>query len=318
MKIVDIFKNSKKTLFSFELLPPLKGHDIDIIYQTVDPLMEFNPSYINITYHQEEIVYKKHKSGLLEKKTVRKRPGTVAISAAIKYKYKNVMVVPHIICGGFTKEETENALIDLQFLGIKNLLVVRGDPEKSQKIFIPEKEGHAHSLDLLKQITNMNHGKYLDDDLLNTMPTDFSMGVAGYPEKHCEAPNLKSDLNFLKQKVEAGAEFIVTQMFFDNKKYFDFVKQCRDIGINVPIIPGLKPVSIKSHISSLPYTFHIDIPDDLVKEVEKCRDNEQARQAGIEWAIMQSKDLIRANVPAVHYFTMGKSDNIQKIAKAVF
>lgn len=318
MKIADLLKKSEKTLFSFELLPPLKGNDINSIYNTVDPLIEFNPAYINITYHQEEIVYKKHKSGLLEKRVVRKRPGTVAISAAIKYRYKNILVVPHIICGGFTKEETENALIDLQFLGIKNLLVVRGDPEKSQKTFIAEPGGHSHPLDLVKQISSMNKGIYLDEELLNSTPTDFSVGVAGYPEKHCEAPNLQSDLKFLKKKVDAGAEFIVTQMFYDNQKYLNFVKVCREMGINVPIIPGIKPISVKSQICALPHTFHIDIPEDLVKEVEKCKDNEQTRQVGVEWAIMQSRELIKNGVPALHFFTMGKSDNIQKIAKAVF
>ncbi len=318
MKIINLFKNSNKTLFSFELLPPLKGNDINIIYNTIDPLAEFSPAYINITYHQEEIVYKKHKSGLLEKRIVRKRPGTVAISAAIKYRYKDILVVPHIICGGFTKEETENALIDLQFLGIKNLLVIRGDPEKSQKAFIPEPGGHAHPLDLVEQITNLNKGIYLDEELLNSTPADFSVGVAGYPEKHCEAPNMKSDLKYLKMKVDAGAEFIVTQMFYDTKKYIDFVETCRDMGITVPIIPGIKPITVKNQICTLPQTFHIDIPEELVKEVEKCKDNEQTRQVGVEWAIKQAKELIEYGVPAVHFFSMGKSDNIQKIAKAVF
>lgn len=317
MKLPEIFQNSSKTFFSFELLPPLKGTNINAIYEAIDPLMEFNPPYINITYHQEEIVYKTHKSGLLEKKTVRKRPGTVAISAAIKYKY-NVIVVPHMICGGFSKEETENALIDLQFLGINNLLVLRGDPEKSQKHFIPEANGHEHSIGLVKQISEMNKGKYLDDELLNSTTTDFTVGVAGYPEKHYEAPNLDSDLCFLKQKIDAGAEFIVTQMFYDNQKYYDFVDRCRAIGINVPIIPGIKPISIKNHLSILPQTFHIDIPQDLVKEVLKCKTNDEVRQVGVEWATMQSKDLISRNVPALHYYTMGKSDNIIKIAKAVF
>ncbi|HBX51908.1 MAG: methylenetetrahydrofolate reductase [NAD(P)H] [Bacteroidetes bacterium RIFOXYA12_FULL_35_11] len=318
MKIVDLLNASEKTRFSFELLPPLKGNDINTIYMTIDPLLEFNPAYINITYHQEEIIYKKHSSGLLEKKTVRKRPGTVAISAAIKYRFKDVLVVPHIICGGFTKEETENALIDLEFLGINNILVVRGDPEKSQKVFTPEPDGHKHSVDLLKQIISMNQGKYLDEELLNSTPTDFSVGVAGYPEKHCEAPNMNTDLFFLKQKINAGAEFIVTQMFFDNKKYFDFVAKCREIGINVPIIPGIKPLSVRSQISALPFTFHIDVPEDLVKEVIKCKDNEAVRQVGVEWTIAQSKELIKSGAPAVHYFTMGKPDNIQKIAKEVF
>lgn len=316
-KIVDKLKNAKKPLFTFELLPPLKGQFINEIYNAIDPLIEFNPSYINITYHQEEIVYKKRKDGLLEKSTVRKRPGTVAISAAIKYRY-NITVVPHIICGGFSKEETENGLIDLNFLGIHNILALRGDPPKGQRLFMPEDNGHEHTLDLIMQIMDMNKGRYLDEDLENAEPTYFSVGIAGYPEKHFEAPNMDSDMFFLKKKIEAGAEYIVTQMFFDNQKYFDFVTACRQAGIDVPIVPGLKPISTLNDLRVLPQTFYIDIPQDLVKEVSKCKNNAEARQVGVEWCTKQSKELMKFGVPGLHYYTLGQSDNIKKIATAVF
>jgi methylenetetrahydrofolate reductase (NADPH) len=318
MKVIDHINQSKKTLFSFELLPPLKGHNITGIYRTIDPLLEFNPSFINITYHQEEVVYKKHKSGLLEKRTVRKRPGTVAISAAIKYKYPSVDVVPHLICGGFSKEDTEYALIDFHFLGINNILVLRGDPPKGMRTFVPEKEGHSYASGLVQQIVAMNKGRYLDEEMENTTPTDFCVGVAGYPEKHIESPNIISDLKFLKQKIDAGAEYIITQMFFDNEKYFTFVKNCRDAGITVPIIPGLKPITTLRDINNLPQVFNIDIPEELVKAIGECRNNEEAFHVGIEWSIQQSKELIRYGVPVVHYFTIGISENIRQIASAVF
>jgi len=317
-KVVEHLNKSKKTMFSFEILPPLKGKDINLIYEVIDPLMEFNPKYVNITYHREEVVYKRHKSGLLEKKTVHKRPGTVAIAAAIKYRYNNVNVVPHIICGGFSKEETENALIDLHFLGIRNLLVLRGDPLQADRLFKPEENGHSYALQLISQIQNLNKGKYLDEELHNTTKMDFSFGVAGYPEKHFEAPNINEDLKYLKAKIDKGADYIVTQMFFDNKKYFEFVDLCRQNDINVPIIPGIKPISIKKHLTLLPSIFNIDIPETLSKELLKCETNNDVRQLGIEWAIEQSKELIKNNAPAVHYYTMGKADNIYKIAKAVF
>ena len=316
-KVTEILSKSDKTLISFELLPPLKGDDIDSIYQTMDPLMEFQPPYLNITYHQEEVVYKKINHNMVERKTIWKRPGTVAISAALKYRYK-VIVVPHMICGGFTREETENALIDLNFLGVSNVLAVRGDPNSESKHFVPEEGGHVHAIDLLKQIVNMNKGIYLDEELQHPAPTDFSVGVAGYPEKHPEAPNLESDLYFLKKKIDAGAEFIVTQMFFNNDNFFSFVDNCRKKGIDVPIIPGIKPISIRDHLNYLPRAFNIDLPDILVKEVLKCKTPDAIREVGIEWAIEQSKELIAKNVPVVHYYTMGKSDNIIKIAKAVF
>jgi len=318
MRVIDLINKSSKTLFSFELLPPLRGHNINSIYRTCDPLMEFNPTFINVTYHQEEVVYKKHKSGLLEKKTIRKRPGTVAISAAIKYKYPSVEVVPHIICGGFSKEETEYALIDFHYLGIDNILALRGDAPKNQRTFIPESNGHSFANELVKQITDMNQGKYLDDELQNTFATKFCVGVAGYPEKHIESPNLAYDLKFLKAKIDAGAEFIITQMFYDNRKYFDFVEACHKENITVPIIPGIKPICTQRDINVLPQIFNIDIPEALVKEVMKCKNNEEAFNVGIEWGIQQSKELIKYGVPVLHYFTIGISENIRKIAKAVF
>jgi methylenetetrahydrofolate reductase (NADPH) len=280
--------------------------------------MEFKPPYINITYHREEAVYKKRNDGLLEKRTVRKRPGTVAIAAAIKNKYRDIDVVPHLICGGFSKEETENALIDLNFLGIENLLVLRGDPEPGMNVFKPEPHGHANAIGLLKQVMDLNQGIYLDEELQNSTATNFTLGVAAYPEKHQEAANASMDMFYLKQKVDAGAKFIVTQMFFDNDKYYQFVKSCRDNDIHVPIIPGIKPVSVLSHLSVLPKTFNIDLPEDLTKAILSCKNNIEVRQLGVEWAIEQSKDLKRNNVPAIHYYTMGKPDNIYKIAKAVF
>jgi methylenetetrahydrofolate reductase (NADPH) len=315
--VIDHINDAKSTLFSFELLPPLKGQDFESTEKAIDPLMEFNPSFINITYHQQEVVYENLSNGLIKKHTVRKRPGTVGISAAIKYRY-GVNVVPHIICGGFTKEDTENALIDLQFLGINDVLAVRGDPQVGMKKFIPEPDGNNYSIDLVRQIIGLNNGEYLDEELLNTRAMNFCVGVGGYPEKHEESPNLDSDLHFLKKKIEAGAHYVVTQMFYDNQKYFDFVKRCREAGINVPIIPGLKPVSTKDQLMSIPKTFNVDIPSDLVKEMLKCKNNSEVRQLGVEWAIEQSKELMEFGVPVLHFYTMGKSDNVQKIAKAVF
>ncbi len=317
MTVADKLRNSNKPLFSFELLPPLKGDHIQAIYGTIDPLLEFDPAYINVTYHREEVIYKELKNGTIEKRTIRKRPGTVGIAAAIKYKYK-IDVIPHIICAGFDKEETENALIDLHFLEIDNILVLRGDPDKSTGKFIPEPNGHKYAIDLLKQIVNMNNGIYLDDDIKNITPTHFSTGVAGYPEKHPEAPNLDTDIMFLKQKIDEGAEYIVTQMFFDNTHYLNFVKKCREVGITVPIVPGIKPISNQSHITQLPKTFYIDIPIDLVQEVSKCKSNNEIRQVGIEWAIEQCKELIQNGVPSIHFYTMGMSDNIAEIAKNIY
>ena len=317
MKITDHIKQSDKTLFSFEILPPLKGENIEHINQNISRLLEYKPSFIDVTYHQQEVEYRDLPKGGVEKKTVRKRPGTVGISAAVQYK-TSVDVVPHLICGGFSKEDTENALIDLHFLGIDNLLVVRGDPAASQRYFKPELDGHPHALGLVKQVANMNKGVYLDDELENSHPTDFCIAVAGYPEKHNEAPNWQLDLKNLKDKVDAGADYVVTQMFYDNQKYFNFVKECRAIGINVPIIPGLKPISSKKQLMTLPSIFHIDLPTELVNKVLKCESRDAVRQLGVEWSIMQAKELIEKGAPVLHFYTMGNSDNIEQIAKAVF
>ncbi|MFN7259204.1 MAG: methylenetetrahydrofolate reductase [NAD(P)H] [Cyclobacteriaceae bacterium] len=318
MKVTDHIKNANgRTLFSLEILPPLKGENIRTLFDNMDPLMEFKPPFIDVTYHREEYVYKKKENGLLEKRSTRKRPGTVGICAAIQNHYK-VDTVPHIICGGFNKEETENALIDLQFLGIDNVLALQGDAIKSEAKFIPEPDGHRYASELVEQIVNMNNGKFIDEDLQHATPTNFCIGVSGYPEKHFSSPNLKTDLKFLKNKVDLGAEYIVTQMFFDNKAYFDFVDKCREAGITVPIIPGIKPITAKVQANVLPTIFHIDLPEELADEIEKCKDNVAVKQVGIEWCVNQSKELMKFGVPLVHFYSMGKSDPIYKIAKQLF
>ncbi len=315
--VADLIKSSKRPLFTFELLPPLKGHSIDRIYHTIEGLMEYAPAYINFTSHRNEVVLMERPDGLMEKRVTRKRPGTIALAAAVKYKY-NVNVVPHVLCGGFTREETENVLIEMNFLGINDVLALRGDPPKGSRVFLPEKEGHTYTSDLVKQISDMNTGKYLDPDLKNASPTAFCVGVAGYPEKHFEAPNLKTDLMNLKRKVDAGAQYVVTQMFFDNDRFYAFRDACREAGITVPIIPGIKPVSALNDMSLLPQTFHIDIPEELVHEFSKCRTDEEVRETGIAWATVQSRDLLKNEVPGIHYYTLGRSDNIARIVKASF
>jgi methylenetetrahydrofolate reductase (NADPH) len=316
MKVTEHITAAKDTLFSFEILPPLKGKSIQSIYDGIDPLMEFKPKFVNVTYHREEFIYKERENGLLEKIAIRKRPGTVGICAAIMNKYQ-VDAVPHLICGGFSKEETENALIDLQFLGIDNVLALRGDSIKTESSFRPHADGHAYAEQLINQISDMNRGNYMMDDV-QLEPTDFCIGAAGYPEKHFEAMNLSFDLQNLKRKVEAGAAYIVTQMFFDNSKFFSFVEACRKIGINVPIIPGLKPIKNLTHISFLPKFFHIDYPVELSNELLKCKDNKSVEQVGIEWGIQQSKELKAAGVPCIHYYTMSNSSSVKAIAKEVF
>ena len=318
MKVIDHIKKAPgKTQFTFEILPPLKGQNIQSIYESIDPLMEFKPPFIDVTYHREEYVYKELDNGLLEKHVIRKRPGTVGICAALQNKY-NVDAIPHILCGGFTKEDTENFLIDLDFLGIDNVVALRGDAIKSETYFKPHKDGHSFASDLVSQIKDLNKGQYLDDEILNTSKTDFCVGVSGYPEKHMEAPSLESDLHFLKKKIEAGADYIITQMFFDNQKYFEFVEKCKSFGIDIPIIPGLKPLATKKQLNALPHRFHVDLPEDLIKQVIKCKDNKQVRQVGVEWCIEQSKELKAAGVPFLHYYSMGKSDNVKAIAEGVF
>lgn len=316
MKVIDHINNAKETLFSFEILPPLKGKSIQSIYNGIDPLMEFKPKFINVTYHREEYMYKERGQGLLEKVSIRKRPGTVGICAAIMNKYQ-VDAVPHLICGGFSKEETENALIDLQFLGIDNVLALRGDSIKTESNFRAHPEGHSYAVELVSQIVDMNKGNYSIEDI-KLEPTDFCIGVAGYPEKHFEAMNLQTDLQYLKEKVDAGAEYIVTQMFFDNKKYFDFVEKCRQAGITVPIIPGLKPIKTMAHISFLPKFFHIDYPEELSAELLKCKTNADVERLGIEWGVHQSKELKKAGAPCIHYYTMSNSSSTEVIAREVF
>lgn len=317
MKITEIIRSAKNTLFSIEILPPLKGKDISSLYQGIDPLMEFKPAFIDVTYHREEFILRKRRDGGFDKVYTRKRPGTVAICAALMNRYK-VNAVPHLICGGFSREETENALIDLNFLGIENVLVLRGDSVKNEPNFIPEPDGNKNSLELLHQVRSMNQGVYLDEELENPMTTNFCIGVAGYPEKHFESPNMQADLNFLKRKTDAGADYIVTQMFFDNQKYFAFTERCKQLGIDIPIIPGIKTLTTKKQLSILPKIFSIEIPQDLVEAVEQCKDDKAVRQVGIEWAIQQSKELKAAGVPVLHYYTMGTSEATRAIAEKVF
>ena len=317
MKVTDHIKQAQSTLFSIEILPPLKGKSIQSIFDGIDPLMEFKPSFVDVTYHREEYIYKKRDGGYLEKVSIRKRPGTVGICAAIMNKY-HVDAVPHIICGGFSKEETENALIDLQFLGIDNVLALRGDSIKSEPEFVPEPGGHAYAIDLVKQIDNMNKGQYIDDDLADVAPTNFCIGVSGYPEKHFEAPNMISDMRYLKAKIDAGSEYIVTQMFFDNAQYFEYLKKCKEQNIVVPIIPGLKIITTKKQATILPKIFKIDIPHELLMQIEKCKTDADVKEVGIEWCINQSKELISVGVPCLHYYTMGTSEVTRRVASKVF
>lgn len=317
MKVTEHILQAKDTLVSFEVLPPLKGKTITTIYDHLDPLMDFKPSWINVTYHRSETMFKKKVDSTFEKVEVRKRPGTVGICAAVMNHYK-IDAVPHIICGGFNKRETEDALIDLDFLGIDNVLVLRGDAAKNEASFEPELDGHKYGIDLLKQVTSMNHGIYIDEDIKNGGKTRFCSGVAGYPEKHFEAPNLEIDLNRMKEKVDAGADYIMTQMFFDNQKFFDFVKTCRDMGITVPIIPGLKPITNKKQLSVLPRIFHVDIPTDLSNAIMKCKTDLECEQVGTEWLIQQSKELKAFGVSVLHYYTLGKPKVIYNAVKEVF
>ena len=318
MKVTEhIAKANGKTLFSFEIVPPQKGQHIQQLYDNIDPLMEFKPPFIDVTTSREEHVYIKKGSGLLEQKITRMRPGTVGICASLKYKY-NVDAIPHVLCGGFTKEETEYVLVDCHYLGLDNVMALRGDPMKHEQYFEATSGGNTYAADLVKQIQDLNQGKYLHEIIETPHKADFCIGVAGYPEKHLESPSMDADLRRLKEKVDAGADYVVTQMFFDNKKYFDFVERARAIGISVPIIPGIKPLAVRRHLQILPQVFRLDLPDDLVRAVEGCKDNSEIRQVGIEWAIQQSKELVAKGAPVVHFYSMGKSDNIKAIAREVF
>lgn len=317
MKVTEHIENAAgKTLFSFEIIPPVKGKSIQELYNNIDPLMEFNPPFIDVTTSREEYVYL-DRDGLFDKKLTRMRPGTVGICASIQHKY-GVDTVPHVLCGGFTKEETEYLLVDCQYLGIDNVMALRGDARKEEQYFTPTQGGHAYATDLVRQISNLNSGNYLHDTTEVENCANFCIGVAGYPEKHMEAPSLKSDLRRLKEKVDAGADYVVTQMFFDNQKFFEFVRAAREMDIHVPIIPGIKPIAVKRHLQLLPQVFKIDLPQDLIDAVDDCANNAAVRQVGIEWAVQQSKELKAAGVPVLHYYSMGKSDNIEAIAKNLF
>jgi len=317
MKVTDIIASSKSPLFTFELLPPLKGHQMEKISRAIETLRDYNPAYINFTYHQQEVVYVEREDGLAERRVLQKRPGTVALSAAVKYKY-NIEVVPHLLCGGMTAEDIENELIELNFLGIDNVFALRGDPPRGERRFVPTQYGHRYTNELVQQIAEMNRGKYLDEGLKNTKESDFCIGVAGYPEKHAEAPNMDHDIAMLKQKVNAGAHYIVTQMFFINDRFFKFVERCREEGITVPIIPGIKPLSALTDIALIPQTFSIDLPEELYVAVSKCKTNAQVREVGVEFAQQQSRELLAYGVPGIHYYTLGRADNIARIVEQVF
>ncbi|MBL4644091.1 MAG: methylenetetrahydrofolate reductase [NAD(P)H] [Flavobacteriaceae bacterium] len=318
MKVTEhLKKHTGKTQFSFEIIPPKKGNNIQDLYDNIDPLMEFNPPFIDVTTSREEHIYIDKGNGLLDRKITRMRPGTVGICAAIKHKY-NVDTIPHVLCGGFTKEETEYLLVDCHYLGIENVMALRGDAMSHQRYFEASNGGHQYATQLVDQIKNLNNGKYLHDVIEANHKANFCIGVAGYPEKHLESPSLQTDLKRLKEKVDAGADYVVTQMFFDNQKYFEFVDAAKEIGINVPILPGIKPLAVQKHLQLLPQVFKIDLPEPLIIEVEKCKTNKEVRQVGVEWAIEQSKELMAAGVPVLHYYSMGKSTNIKAIAKAVF
>ena len=321
MNITDLIQGtvaSRTTRFAFELLPPLKGDGTRSVFGAIDPLMDFNPAYINVTFHREGIKETEREDGSVEWHVVRRRPGTVGISAAIQKKY-DVEVVPHLICGGQSKYDIEDALIDLDFLGLHNVLALRGDKSQNEKRFMPHPQGHAHAVDLVRQIADMNRGKFIDGEVEECHHSKFSIGVAGYPEGHEESPSPEADIAALKAKIDAGAGYIVTQLFYDNARFFDYVRRCREAGITVPIIPGIKPISTPKHLEILPRTFSVSLPEELVKAVRACgEDTQAAREVGIEWAIHQAKELKAAGVPIIHFYTMGRTDNIRKIACNVF
>jgi methylenetetrahydrofolate reductase (NADPH) len=315
MSVIDKIKSSHGTAFSFELLPPLKGNGIEGVYRTIDSLREFNPQYINITTHRSEIVFREAAGGLYERVSERHRPGTVAVAAAIQNKY-HIPVVPHVLCSGFTREETEYVLIDLQFLGITDLLLLRGDKARHEKQFAPT--GYSHANELQTQVNNFNSGHFLDGSEIKSAITPFSYGMACYPEKHEEAPNMESDLYFAKKKVEAGAEYLVTQMFFDNAKYYAFVERCREAGIKVPIIPGLKPVTLINQLSVLPKIFHTDIPEEFAAELRRCKTDAETADVGVEWCTAQAKDLINHSVSSIHFYTLMATQSVKRVAEKVY
>ena len=317
MRVIDLIKHTDETAFSFEVLPPIKGPGIEKLYQDIDSLLEFNPKYINITTHRSEYVYKELGNGLFERARLRRRPGTVAVAAAIHNKY-NITTVPHILCSGFSREDIEYELLDLQFLNITDLLVLRGDKAKHQSSFSPEPNGHEHAIELAEQINNFNKGLFVDGSPIKVTNTPFSYGVACYPEKHEEAPNLEQDLFWLKKKMEAGAEYAVTQLFYDNSKYFSFVDKARKEGINIPIIPGIKPFRKQSQLTMVPKTFKVDIPQELTIEALKCNTEEETEALGVEWCIHQCKELIKHGVPSIHFYSVGAVNSIKQVAKAIY
>lgn len=319
MKISEcITSHPGKTGFSFEVLPPLKGKSIEHLFKNIESLKEFDPLYINITTHRSEMVFKSTADGLYQRVSERSRPGTVAVAAAIQQKY-GITAVPHIICSGFTKTETEHALIDLNFLGINNLLVLRGDKAKHENRFIPEPNGHMHATELAEQINSFNNGYFVDGTQMDiTNNNRFSYGVAGYPEKHEEAPNMDLDLKMLKHKVDMGADYIVTQMFFDNQKYFDFVKKCKEMGINVPIIPAIKPIVNRNQLTILPKIFHVDLPSELAIALNECKDDNAAKQIGVEWCTLQAKELIASGVQSIHFYSHNATESVKQIATEIY
>ncbi len=321
MKVTDIIHsaiNEGRTRFAFELLPPLKGAGLEGIYEAIDPLMAFDPAYINVTFHREGIKEREAEDGSIDWHIVRRRPGTVGVSAAIQRKY-GVPTVPHLICGGLSKYDTEDALIDMEFSGLENVLALQGDRSQNERLFMPHQQGHSHAIGLVKQIAAMNRGVYIDSESEEAHRSNFSIGVAGYPERHFAAKSMESDIAHLKAKVDAGAEYIVTQIFYDNAHFFNYVEACRKAGINVPIIPGLKPLSTYRQLSILPETFSITMPDALTREVEAHKDDASAvREIGIEWAIAQGRELMASGVPVLHFYTMSRTTNIQRIAKELF
>ena len=317
MRVVDLIKNIDNTAFSFEVLPPIKGTGIEKLYETVESLLDFGPKYINITTHRSEYVYKELGNGLFERSRLRRRPGTVAVAAALHNKY-HITTVPHILCSGFSREDIEYELLDLQFLNITDLLVLRGDKAKHESVFTPEPNGPSHAIELEEQINNFNKGVFIDGSPIKITNTPFSYGVACYPEKHEESPNMEQDIYWLKKKVEAGAEYAVTQLFYDNRKYFEFVQKVREAGINIPIIPGIKPLRKKSQLTVIPKTFKVDIPDELVQEALKCETDEATEALGTEWCIHQCKELIAHGVPSIHFYSVGAVDSIKQVAKAIY
>ncbi len=317
MSVIDIINNRKGTAFSFELLPPLKGNNIDKLYDAIDTLREFEPAYINITDHRSEYVFKDLGGGIYTRQRLCRRPGSVAVAAAIKNKY-DITVVPHVLCSGFTREDTEYELLDLQFLGIYDLLVLRGDKAPDEKGFTPEKGGNAHALDLAYQIQDFNRGIFVDGSQMLVTKTPFSFGVACYPEKHEESPNLERDIYWLKMKQEAGALYAVTQLFYDNSKYFSFVERAKGAGVTIPIIPGIKPLSKKSQLTVIPKTFKVDLPKELTDEILRCQNDDEVKCLGIDWGIRQCKELIQAGVPSLHFYALGAADSVKEIAMGIY